>query len=48
MQIKVLRSKIHRARVTDAHLDYEGSITIDEALIEAAGLVEGRRSSYRI
>ena len=41
MQIKVLRSKIHRARVTDAHLDYEGSITIDEALIEAAGLVEG-------
>jgi len=38
MQIKVLKSKIHRARVTDANLDYEGSIAIDESLIEAAGL----------
>jgi aspartate 1-decarboxylase len=41
MFIKVLKSKIHRARVTAAHLDYEGSITIDEDLIEAAGLMEG-------
>jgi aspartate 1-decarboxylase len=41
MLIKVLRSKIHRARVTEAHLEYEGSITIDEDLIEAAGLVTG-------
>ncbi len=41
MFIKVLRSKIHRARVTETHLDYEGSITIDEDLIEAAGLVTG-------
>ena len=39
MLIKVLRSKIHRARVTETHLEYEGSITIDEDLIEAAGLV---------
>jgi aspartate 1-decarboxylase len=32
----MLKAKIHRARVTDANLDYEGSITIDEALMEAA------------
>ncbi len=38
MQIKLLKSKIHRATVTDANLDYEGSISIDESLIEAAGL----------
>jgi aspartate 1-decarboxylase len=41
MLIKVLRSKIHRARVTETHLEYEGSITIDDDLIEAAGLVPG-------
>lgn len=41
MFIKILKSKIHRARVTAAHLDYEGSITIDEDLIDAVGLVEG-------
>ena len=41
MLIKVLRSKIHRARITETHLEYEGSITIDEDLIEAAGLVPG-------
>jgi len=33
------KSKIHRATVTDANLNYEGSITIDEALMEAAGLL---------
>ena len=38
MQIKLLKSKIHRAAVTDANLDYEGSISIDESLMEAAGL----------
>jgi len=38
MQIKLLKSKIHRATVTDANLDYEGSISIDKSLIEAAGL----------
>ena len=41
MLIKLLKSKIHRARVTDANLDYEGSITIDEALLDAAGLLPG-------
>jgi len=41
MLIKVLRSKIHRARVTETNLQYEGSITIDEDLMDAAGLVEG-------
>jgi len=36
MQVQVLKSKIHRATVTDANLNYEGSITIDEDLIDAA------------
>ena len=40
MQIKVLKSKIHRAIVTDANLDYVGSISIDENLMIAANLVE--------
>ena len=38
MLIELLKSKIHRATVTDACLDYEGSITIDKELIKAAGL----------
>jgi aspartate 1-decarboxylase len=41
MLIKVLRTKIHRATVTSADLDYVGSITVDQDLMEAAGLVEG-------
>ncbi len=36
----MLRAKIHRATVTRADLDYEGSISIDEALLEAAGIIE--------
>ena len=40
MMHTMLKCKIHRATVTEAMLHYEGSITIDEALIEAAGLVE--------
>lgn len=40
MQIEILKSKIHRAKVTDADLNYIGSITIDETLMEKAGLVE--------
>jgi len=40
MQIKVLKSKIHRAVVTDANLDYVGSISIDENLMIAANLIE--------
>lgn len=38
MQRFMLKSKIHRVRVTDANLDYEGSITIDEGLMEAADI----------
>lgn len=37
---KLLRSKIHRATVTDANLDYVGSLTIDRDLMDAAGIVE--------
>jgi len=39
MQRIMLKSKIHRATLTDANLDYEGSITIDEALMEAADIL---------
>ncbi|MFP4353884.1 MAG: aspartate 1-decarboxylase [Phycisphaerae bacterium] len=42
MQIKVLRSKIHRARVTEARIDYVGSITIDRKLMDAVGIVAGQ------
>ena len=38
MQVKMLKSKIHRAVVTDANVNYEGSLTIDSALMEAVGL----------
>jgi len=41
MWVKVLRAKIHRARVTETHLDYEGSITIDADLLDAAGVLPG-------
>ena len=40
MKIELLKSKIHRATVTDANLDYIGSITLDETLMNAAGLHE--------
>ncbi|MBQ6433386.1 MAG: aspartate 1-decarboxylase [Bacteroidaceae bacterium] len=43
MLIEVLKSKIHCATVTEANLHYMGSITIDEALMQAAGIVEGER-----
>ena len=43
MQIEVLKSKIHRARVTQAELHYVGSITLDEDLIDAANLIEGEK-----
>jgi aspartate 1-decarboxylase len=36
---QMLRAKIHRAKVTDACLEYEGSLTIDETLLEAAGIL---------
>jgi aspartate 1-decarboxylase len=40
MQIQVLKSKIHRATVTDADINYVGSITIDEELMNASNLIE--------
>ena len=40
MQISMLKSKIHRATVTQAALNYVGSITVDEELLEAAGILE--------
>jgi len=40
MTIQVLKSKIHRAKVTEAELNYVGSITIDESLMNAANLIE--------
>ena len=43
MTIEVLKSKIHRVRVTQANLNYVGSITIDEALMEAANLISGEK-----
>ena len=40
MNITMLKSKIHRATVTEANLDYVGSITIDEELLEKSGILE--------
>ena len=40
MLIEVLKSKIHRVKITEANLHYIGSITIDEALMDAANLIE--------
>jgi aspartate 1-decarboxylase len=40
MQIQVLKSKIHRVRVTQADLNYIGSVTIDQNLMDAANLIE--------
>jgi len=45
MQVHVVKSKIHRVTVTGADLNYIGSITIDEALMDAANLVEGEKVS---
>lgn len=43
MHIQVLKSKIHRVKVTQAELHYVGSITIDEELLEAANMIEGEK-----
>ena len=45
MQIHVVKSKIHRVKVTGADLNYIGSITIDEALMEASNIHEGEKVS---
>lgn len=43
MQIEVLKSKIHRVKVTQAELHYVGSITIDENLMQAANIIPGEK-----
>lgn len=41
--LQIFKSKIHRATITEANLNYVGSITIDEALMEASNIMEGER-----
>jgi len=43
MQVEVVKSKIHRVRVTGADLNYIGSITIDEDLMDAANIIRGEK-----
>jgi aspartate 1-decarboxylase len=43
MLIQALKGKIHRARVTEANLNYVGSITIDENLMDASGIIENEK-----
>jgi aspartate 1-decarboxylase len=43
MQIELLKSKIHRATITEANLNYVGSITIDEDLMDGANLIENEK-----
>lgn len=43
MNIQVLKSKIHRVKITEADLNYIGSITIDETLMDAANIIEGEK-----
>ena len=43
MQIEILKSKVHRAVVTEANLNYVGSLTLDEDLMEAANMIENEK-----
>lgn len=43
MYLSILKSKIHRAKVTDADLNYVGSVTVDRDLMEVSGIVEGEQ-----
>tara|TARA_B100001121_G_C18678691_1_gene617467 strand:+ start:73 stop:207 length:135 start_codon:yes stop_codon:yes gene_type:complete len=43
MLIEVLKSKIHRIKVTDGNLDYIGSLTLDIELMEKVGLISGEK-----
>ena len=43
MQIQVVKSKIHRVKVTNADLNYIGSVTIDEDLMDAANIIQGEK-----
>ena len=40
MDIEVLKSKVHRAEITEANLNYVGSLTLDEDLMDAANMIE--------
>ena len=43
MLVEFLKSKIHRVTVTEANIDYVGSITVDEDLLDAANMIEGEK-----
>lgn len=43
MQIQILKSKIHRVKITEADINYRGSITIDEDLLDAANLIANEK-----
>src|SRR6478672_3020878 len=43
MEIEVLKSKIHRVVITEANLQYVGSLTLDEDLMDAANMIEGEK-----
>jgi len=43
MNIEVVKSKLHRVRITGSDLNYIGSITIDEDLMDAANIIEGEK-----
>ena len=48
MLIEVCKSKIHKVKVTEANLQYVGSITIDEDLMDAANLIENEKVAFTI
>ncbi len=43
MQIEILKSKVHRVTVTEANLNYEGSLTLDQDLMDAANMIENEK-----
>jgi len=43
MQIQILKSKVHRAVITEANIDYVGSLTLDEDLMDAAGMIANEK-----
>jgi aspartate 1-decarboxylase len=43
MDIEILKSKVHRAVITEANLNYVGSLTLDEDLMDAAGMIENEK-----
>lgn len=47
MMIEVMKSKLHCVKITEANLNYMGNITIDEDLMDAAGLIAGEGSDRK-